>query len=160
MTDHVSTIRLATVADVEDLDALDHVAAAGDAARSAAIRAHVAGGFCWVHAVRDHLDAYAVLLPHHFLGRDFVDLLMVGSSVRRTGVATKLLRALLRMEGTDQVFTSTNRSNTPMRELLKNEGWEFSGELDGLDAGDPEMFFFTRRSQPDRRIQDTPARSA
>ena len=122
------------------------MAVAGDADRSAAIRAHVADGVCWVHAVRDRLDGYAVLLPRHFLGRDFLDLLMVASSARRTGVATKLLRALLRIEGTDQVFTSTNRSNVPIRELLKKESWRFSGELDGLDADDPEMFFFTRRS--------------
>src|SRR5580704_5496262 len=101
MTDHVNTIRRATVADVEDLEAVDHKAAAGDADRRAAIRAHVAGGVCWVLAGRDHLDGYAVLLPRHFLGRDFLDLLMVASSVRRTGIATKLLRALLRIEGTD-----------------------------------------------------------
>jgi hypothetical protein len=52
------------------------------------------------------------------------------------------------MEGTSQVFTSSNRSNTPMRELLRQQGWQLSGELDGLDAGDPEIFFFARRTEP------------
>ncbi len=146
MTGHVDDIRRATSADFEELLAIDHVAAAGDAGRLAALCAHVADGFCWVHAGRAQLDGYAVLLPRHFLGRDFLELLMVVSSSRRTGIATKLLHALLGMEGTGQVFTSTNRSNTPMRELLKSEGWQLSGELDGLDADDPEMFFFTWRS--------------
>jgi hypothetical protein len=45
--------------------------------------------------------------------------------------------------GTEQVFTSTNASNQPMRSLLQAEGWSFSGELDGLDEGDPELVFYS-----------------
>jgi hypothetical protein len=48
------------------------------------------------------------------------------------------------------VFTSTNRSNTPMRTLLDRDGWSFSGELSGLDDGDPELVFW-RRSDPSSR---------
>jgi hypothetical protein len=40
------------------------------------------------------------------------------------------------------MFTSTNESNTPMRELLRSEGWSPSGVLAGLDEGDPEHVFF------------------
>jgi hypothetical protein len=40
------------------------------------------------------------------------------------------------------VVTSTNESNTPMRELLRSEGWHLSGVLTGLDEGDPEQVFF------------------
>jgi GNAT superfamily N-acetyltransferase len=146
VTGHARNIRRAAIDDVEELLAIDHRAVAGDTERSAAIRAHVFGGRCWVHSGQARMDGYAVLLPHHFFGRDFVDLLVVASSVRRSGIATGLLRALVRMEGTEQVFTSTNRSNTPMRELLRKEGWQLSGELDGLDADDGEMVFFTSRS--------------
>jgi len=39
-------------------------------------------------------------------------------------------------------------SSPPMRELLRQQGWQLSGELDGLDAGDPEMFFFAQRTEP------------
>jgi hypothetical protein len=41
------------------------------------------------------------------------------------------------------MFTSTNASNVAMRSLLEAEGWSFSGQLDGLDEGDPELVFFT-----------------
>ena len=40
------------------------------------------------------------------------------------------------------MFTSTNESNTPMRQLLQSEGWSPSGVLTGLDEGDPEHVFF------------------
>jgi len=42
------------------------------------------------------------------------------------------------------MFTSTNRSNLAMQSLLRREGWLFSGELDGLDEGDPELVFHRR----------------
>ncbi len=139
------SVRRATLDDVEDVLAIDYVAAAGDASRTSEIRAHVSTGVCRVHSGPDRLEGYAVLLPRHFLGRDFLELLMVAASARRSGIGSELLRAVLELKGTDQVFTSTNRSNTPMRGLLAKEGWRISGELDGLDVHDPEMFFFTLR---------------
>jgi GNAT superfamily N-acetyltransferase len=139
-------IRPADLDDLPGLLALDHKAAAGDAERAADLRRFVRAGDCHVHVERDHLDGYVALTPRHFLGRDFVDLLFVTPFARRSGVGSRLLRAALELEGTAQVFTSTNRSNTPMRELLRLAGWQFSGELDGLDDGDPEMFFFAWRS--------------
>jgi hypothetical protein len=57
-----------------------------------------------------------------------------------------MLQALLSMDGTNQVLSSTNRSNIPMRDLLAKDGWQFSGELVGLDPDDPEMIFFSWRS--------------
>jgi ribosomal protein S18 acetylase RimI-like enzyme len=146
VTERASGIRPATVNDLDDLVAIDHQAVANDPERIQAIRTHVSDGCCWVLSGQAKLDGYAVLLPRHFFGRDFLDLLIVASYARRSGIATKLLRSLLSMEGTRQVFTSTNRSNAPMRELLAKEGWQVSGQLDGLDAYDPEMVFFTWRS--------------
>jgi hypothetical protein len=29
-----------------------------------------------------------------------------------------------------------------MRRLLEKAGWHFSGELEGIDDGDPELVFF------------------
>jgi hypothetical protein len=139
-------LRRATVDDLEGLHAIDVKAAAGDAERISAIRAYISNGVCWVTSGQADFDGYAVLLPMHFFGRDFLELLMVSSFARRSGVATRMLRALLSMDGTDQVFSSTNRSNTPMRDLLAKEAWQFSGELVGLDPDDPEMIFFSWRS--------------
>lgn len=76
-----------------------------------------------------------------FFGRDFVGLLKVDPARRRSGIGRALVRAVLATTGTGQVFTSTNTSNQPMRSLLRAEHWSFSGELDGLDEGDPELVF-------------------
>ena len=40
-----------------------------------------------------------------------------------------------------EIWTSTNRSNLAMRALLAKLEWKFCGDLNGLDEGDPEMFF-------------------
>ena len=80
--------------------------------------------------------------PGHFYHRDFVDLLFVAPPWRRQGLARLLMRAALGHGSTSRVFTSTNQSNAPMRELLRSEGWTASGVLSGLDDGDPEHVFF------------------
>jgi GNAT superfamily N-acetyltransferase len=85
---------------------------------------------------------FVVVRPGHFYQRDFVDLLLVVPGHRRRGLGRELLRAALRNAASDRVFVSTNESNTPMRELLRREGWRPSGVLDGLDPGDPEHVFF------------------
>ena len=83
--------------------------------------------------------------PAHFFGRDFIELLVVDPGRRRAGIGRNLLRAALAAACTEQVFTSTNTSNQPMRSLLQAEGWSFSGELNGLDEGDPELVFYRDR---------------
>jgi len=43
---------------------------------------------------------------------------------------------------TERIFTSTNKSNAPMTGFLEKIGWRFSGELEGIDDGDPEMVYY------------------
>ena len=40
-----------------------------------------------------------------------------------------------------KMFTSTNLSNAPMQRLLRARLWNPCGILNGLDEGDPEVFF-------------------
>jgi len=88
------------------------------------------------------ITGFLAVRPGHFYGRDFVDLMFVAPGSRRQGTGRALLRAALRRAATPRVFTSTNESNTPMRNLLRSEGWTASGALTGLDEGDPEHVFF------------------
>ncbi|MHC8315013.1 hypothetical protein [Pseudomonas sp. LB3P31] len=41
----------------------------------------------------------------------------------------------------DKIFTSTNVSNMPMRQLLEQLGYQPSGTVENLDPGDPELIF-------------------
>jgi GNAT superfamily N-acetyltransferase len=86
---------------------------------------------------------YATRRPRSFFGRDFVELLAVLEEFRRRGVATALLQEFVRNASTDRIFTSTNESNASMLALLQRNGWQLSGRLDGIDAGDPELVFYT-----------------
>jgi GNAT superfamily N-acetyltransferase len=105
-------------------------------------------GECHVHIADGAVTGFVIVKPAHFYGRDFIDLLIVEPAVRRSGVGRALLRHALGAAGTSRVFTSTNTSNHRMRSLLEAESWCFSGELDGLDDGDPELVFY--KSRPDQ----------
>jgi GNAT superfamily N-acetyltransferase len=105
----------------------------------------VRAGECLVFRQDAVVAGFVVIRRAHFFGRDFVELLVVVASLRRTGIGRKLLRAAVAGAASEQVFTSTNMSNHAMRSLLRKEGWSFCGELTGLDEGDPELFFCTVR---------------
>jgi ribosomal protein S18 acetylase RimI-like enzyme len=79
-----------------------------------------------------------------FFGRDFVELLVVAAPERRSGIASRLLHEALSQSLTRETFTSTNASNAAMIALLDKYNWTFSGQLEGIDEGDPEFVFYTR----------------
>jgi hypothetical protein len=56
-----------------------------------------------------------------------------------------LILSIARAEERIRLFTSTNRSNELMRKLLGKAGFTFCGEIDALDEGDPELFFFRKK---------------
>jgi GNAT superfamily N-acetyltransferase len=139
-------LRRATMDDVRELTGMERRSDQGAAERTSVIQDFVASEVCWIYSWKTKLDAYFIVLPQLFFGRDFLALLVVAPSLRRKGVGTRVLRSLLELEGTTQVFTSTNRSNVPMRRLLNKEQWRISGELDGLNDRDPEIVFFAQRA--------------
>ncbi len=138
-------LRSADAGDLPGVLRADQHAAAGDGERVEFLTASIGRGECLVCVQDGEVAGFAVLRPAHFFGRDFVDLLAVHPARRRDGLGRALLREALSRAGTSQVFTSTNTSNRPMRSLLDADGWTFSGELGGLDEGDPELVFYQRR---------------
>jgi len=79
-----------------------------------------------------------------FFEYDFLELLVVRPSDRRTGVATALVAAVESSSRSGKLFTSTNQSNAPMQRLCAELGFESSGVVENLDEGDPELFFVKR----------------
>lgn len=145
MTQTVAGIRRAVTEDLDGILGIDHFAARGDRERVDFLRRSVLAGECHIQVTGGAVTGFMVVLPGHFYGRDFVELLAVDPAARRSGIGRALMRHAVAIAGTSQVFTSTNTSNQPMRALLGAEGWSFSGELDGLDEGDPELVFYRRR---------------
>jgi GNAT superfamily N-acetyltransferase len=88
------------------------------------------------------VSGYAVIRSDSFFGCDFVELLAVAASEHRLGIGSLLLQQAVGLSSTTRIFTSTNRSNTRMISLLGKEGWQFSGQLEGIDEGDPELVYY------------------
>jgi GNAT superfamily N-acetyltransferase len=139
--------RQATSDDEYEILTVDRRAAAGDRDRQEVLRDAIRTGACIVCERDGQLLGLLVLKPRHFFGRDFIDVLFVSPSSRRQGVGRALLRAAVSAATTPRVFTSTNKSNAAMQALLASEGWSPSGELDGLDEGDPELFYYLTRRE-------------
>lgn len=135
----IHAIRLATLADLDRLTAVDDVASR-EAGRRAKIRQGIEAGTCWVVDGGANLLGY-MLLRRDFFGFDFIDLVYVAPSARRQGVGQTLIGHAERTCATAKLFTSTNESNSAMRSLLARLGYLSSGVIHNLDADDPELIF-------------------
>ena len=134
-------IRLAVESDLSPVVELDDVARQPDGARARFLSEQAATGQMLVAEDEHEIVGY-VVHDRSFFERGFVHLLYVGVSHRRRGVGSALLAAAVGVCGTRRVFTSTNQSNTGMQALLNRSGWVPAGSVDGLDEGDPEVFFY------------------
>jgi GNAT superfamily N-acetyltransferase len=141
----VDALRPARAGDVDAVLAIDSSAASGDDARKRRVRDAIAASECMVCEHDARIVGFAITRVRHFFDRDFVELLLVTPDARRRGVGGALLRAAVDGATTTTVFTSTNRSNDAMQALLARDGWVLSGELEGLDEGDPELVYFMVR---------------
>lgn len=79
-----------------------------------------------------------------FYARPFLWMLGVALAYRGQGVASKLVERVESLNDGHVLYTSTNRSNAAMQSLLTARGFAPTGSLDGLDPGDPEIFFCKR----------------
>lgn len=124
--------------DIDRAGALD-ANVTGSTARAGYIASVAARGRLSVAVAHGDIGAFCCLDHQYFFGKPFVSLLIVDPAARRRGLGSGLLAFSL--QGEREVWTSTNRSNAAMRALLEGSGWQYCGELEGLDAGDPELFF-------------------
>ena len=137
------TIRVARSDDRSEILAIDHIAT-HDPVRVAfvdrALRSHVSV----IAEVRGEIVGYGVL-EYTFFGCGFISMIYVNERDRRQGVGTALLEALAERCTTRKLFTSTNESNGPMKELLRRLEYVPSGVIHNLDPGDPELIYFKDR---------------
>jgi RimJ/RimL family protein N-acetyltransferase len=71
-------------------------------------------------------------------------LIIIDKEYRGKGIGVKAFDLICEQCKSDKVFTSTNRSNTPMQRALAKANFTFAGEINGLDEGDPELFYFRK----------------
>jgi ribosomal protein S18 acetylase RimI-like enzyme len=140
MTGIQGIVRRASPEDLDHVLQLDLIAPVGHE-RAALLTSRVQSGEVIVFEDNEPLG-FAVVRKRSFFGRDFLELLTVAESTRRQGVGSQLLNAAVAQSTTDRIFTSTNQSNTGMIGLLEKTGWQLSGQLEGIDEGDPELIYF------------------
>ena len=141
MTNTNDLVRRATQADLAAVLALDSFSPVGHS-RTELLTRRVESGAVLIFERDARLLGFAVVRTRTFFGLDFVELLCVAPSDRRTGVGIYLLAEAVAQSSTHRVFTSTNQSNAPMIGLLKSATWQFSGRLEGIDEGDPELIYY------------------
>ncbi len=134
------TRRATEQADIDRAIAIDEMVIGSDE-RSGYISSVAARGGLSVATLDNEIRAFCCLDHQYFFEQPFISLLIVDPGARRRGLGLKLLS--FNSQGRREVWTSTNRSNVAMRALLEKSGWRLCGELEGLDAGDPEQFFKT-----------------
>lgn len=107
------------------------------------IRHAIKHGSCYIAVYNGIIKGFAIM-NYTLFDNGFIELLMVAEKYRQCGVGSALLNHLFTVCKTQKIFTSTNKSNWPMRKLLGKAGFTYCGEIDALDEGDPEMFFFRK----------------
>lgn len=129
----------------EDLPALidvDHIART-DSDRLDFVRNAIEGRRTWVLEVSGRVVGYGII-SHEFFGRSFLDLIHIAESQRSRGYGPSLIAFLEDHSRSNDLFTSTNQSNSHMRHVLESLGYEQSGIIHNLDPGDPEIVYVKR----------------
>jgi ribosomal protein S18 acetylase RimI-like enzyme len=133
-------IRRAKLPDFRRIASIDPLSLASKS-RQTWLRESIHARAVWVLAAGTVVKGYAIL-TRSFFQRPFIEQLYVANDDRRRGHGECLLSRLektCRRHG--EVWTSTNRSNQPMRQLLKKRGFVRHGRVTGLDKGDAEIFY-------------------
>lgn len=129
-----------TLAGAADIDAIIGMAPAG-AERRVAIAEWVSAGQCHIARLDSRPVGY-VVLTRNFFRSPFIEMLLVAETDRRTGIGRALIgHCVVLTPPGEKLWTSTNQSNSPMRNLLPQLGFEPAGQVEHLDPGDPELFF-------------------
>jgi putative acetyltransferase len=98
-----------------------------------------------------------VIFSHNFFGRGFLELIEIKDDFQRKGYGSAAIEEVSGLCKTDKLFTSTNESNEPMKRLLAKSGFVFAGKVEGLDEGDPELFYYkTLRANVKIRCEGRP----
>jgi ribosomal protein S18 acetylase RimI-like enzyme len=130
-------IRLASPTEI---DAVIGIAPAGTE-RQEAIAEWVNAGQCSVLWQDDMAAGYAVL-TRSFFRSPFIEMLVVSPLTRRQGIGRALVEHCIGLVApNEKLWTSTNESNTPMRAMLPQLGFTYTGQFAGLDEGDPERIY-------------------
>lgn len=135
-------IGLTVALDLPVLNELDHVAR-DDSARRAIIEEASLDQRCWTIKNANEIVGYGII-SHGFFDRSFLELIYIDVDKRCQGHGPKLIAFLEQQSKSEDMFTSTNESNVHMQRVLQKLGYQRSGIIHNLDAGDPELVYLKK----------------
>jgi RimJ/RimL family protein N-acetyltransferase len=100
-------------------------------------------GECFLISADDKEVGF-VIFDYRFFDQGWIELIIIDEKHRGKGIGKKVFEIICEQCKSEKVFTSTNHSNTQMQRALEKADFSFSGELKGLDEGDPELFYYKR----------------
>ncbi len=98
---------------------------------------------CFLILVGDREVGF-VIFDYRFFDQGWIELIIIHQKYRGKGIGGKTLDLICEQSKSDKVFTSTNSSNTQMQRALIKADFAFAGEINGLDDGDPERFYYKK----------------
>ena len=119
------------------LDNVEHI----ELRREEKISKAISDEQCFVILADDQAVGF-VLFDYRFFDQGWIELMVIDEKHRGKGIGTQAIDLVCRQCKAPKIFTSTNSSNLPMQKALKKAGFSFSGQLVGLDEGDPELFYY------------------
>lgn len=111
--------------------------------RAAKITKAISDGHCFIISA-DDTDAGFTIFDYRFFEQGWIELIIIEEASRRKGIAVSALELICKQSKTDKVYTSTNQSNLPMQKALGKAGFTYAGKIEGLDKGDPELFYYKK----------------
>jgi RimJ/RimL family protein N-acetyltransferase len=111
--------------------------------REEKITTAISNNECFI-VLADNRAVGFVIFDYHFFDKGRVELMIIDEKYRGKGIGGQVFDLLCKLCKTDKIFTSTNSSNLPMQKALTKSGFTFIGKLDGLDDGDPELFYYKK----------------
>lgn len=128
----------ALVVDLDySLDKVEHI----ELKREEKITKAILGEECFIILV-DNKAVGFVIFDYRFFDQGWIELIIIDEEHRGKGIGGQTLDLICKQCKTNKVFTSTNNSNIQMQKALTKVGFSFAGKLNGLDDGDPELFYY------------------
>lgn len=141
------SLRKATLNDKEfivdldySLDKVEHV----ELKREEKITKAIVNNECFVIAA-ENTNIGFIIFDYRFFDQGWIELIIIEKEFRGKGIGGHALDLICKQAKTNKVFTSTNSSNVYMQKALSKTGFLFAGKINGLDEGDPELFYFKNR---------------
>ncbi len=122
-----------------NLDKVEHI----ELKREEKITKAISDEECFIILANNRAVGF-VIFDYRFFDQGWIELIVLGEKYRGKGIGGQAIDLICKQCKTNKVFTSTNSSNTQMQKALSKVGFSFAGKINGLDDGDPELFYYKK----------------